>query len=1149
MLNNANSTPDGANRQTAADAFRHPALTPDEWVAAPGELASSELALRQPWRKEPIGSDDLEAAVAKLIEVSRGKPAARGSRDLDSLFSFAVEGERRARETTFKTATALDSVARWIERAEDRLAESDIVSKALDQRIESVLHGLETKIAQIETRVSTLSAGPLGRRGLDPREEVRDAIAAIRYRQDELEACDAGFGIGSERANAAPDVRPAGTDSAALRSLHEEMARLMTRLETVQPAAPEPDALTVEGIRDEIGRLQASIAGLATRAEVGALERSIVDFAERVACARDQRDIAAVEAAFAGLQTEVRRLSDAVASELPDRLTNDIESLTRKIGSVVGTGVSPFVVDDLSREIAEMRRVLADLAEPRRVQDLSRFMEELRAEVADIATRQADVSSLKSGIEEIRSALRAARAETGNGADYAQRFDRLSHQIERLSDRVHGALPGAGHALESGALLQRLDRLDESLRQPARGDDLKSIEDLLRTLVGKLDQAERAGSGSDALDAIERQVAALAERIEKSPHANDPTLAALERAMTDLMLQVETMRDHTSQAVEQAARTAVADTLGAAPAALTGGANFSAFERDLAELKAHQSASDRRTHDALTAVQLTLEQVVDRLASLEGGGVFDAPRGSARATASAADLLQQEESRAGTSSAAHSTPAVGCDGGGDEILLEPGAGRPRAESPTARAGAADEVNGADIKATFIAAARRAAQAAAAEAASQSKSARPKKPAKPVRGQASAASLVTRAKAVIDARRRPILLGLAAVVLAIGALQVGGDLLGGGSKPAVGAAPQRPDAPAQKSAEPTQARETAPQGGLDPKTTESLKDATRAAAEPAASQPSPSAARERDPSFTSTKREVAAAPSGKTEAPATPKEPAQAQAGQPKAGESPAAGQALASLPASTAANAPVSNADATPGLSGRIANMASVGELPVVAGLPALRTAALAGEPAAVYELASRAAEGRGTARDLKVAAKLFEKAAAHGLVPAQYRTGNFYEKGIGVTRDLALAKQWYQRAAEKGNAKAMHNLAVLLAEGGGGKPDYAAAVEWFRRGAEHGVRDSQFNLAVLQVRGLGTAQDLAGAYVWFAIAAKQGDDDAGKKRDEIGARMPQADLANAKAAAERWRATTPNPAANDVALPAHGWNETPEKKTAGGQV
>jgi localization factor PodJL len=121
-----------------------------------------------------------------------------------------------------------------------------------------------------------------------------------------------------------------------------------------------------------------------------------------------------------------------------------------------------------------------------------------------------------------------------------------------------------------------------------------------------------------------------------------------------------------------------------------------------------------------------------------------------------------------------------------------------------------------------------------------------------------------------------------------------------------------------------------------------------------------------------------------------KEPAQVDPA--RVGEPASAGPALTSLPGSTPANVPASNAGAAPAALERIANMASVGEIPMVVSLPGLRPAVLAGEPAAVYEMAARATEGRGMPRDLKLAAKLFEKAAAHGLALAQYRIGNFYE-------------------------------------------------------------------------------------------------------------------------------------------------------------
>ncbi|MFL5235874.1 MAG: hypothetical protein ACJ8DM_23515, partial [Microvirga sp.] len=80
--------------------------------------------------------------------------------------------------------------------------------------------------------------------------------------------------------------------------------------------------------------------------------------------------------------------------------------------------------------------------------------------------------------------------------------------------------------------------------------------------------------------------------------------------------------------------------------------------------------------------------------------------------------------------------------------------------------------------------------------------------------------------------------------------------------------------------------------------------------------------------------------------------------------------------------------------------------------------------------------------------------------------------------------------------------------------------------------------LAVLLARGLGVSQNLARSYTWFAIVAAQGDEDAGRKRDEVGARLSAADLAAAKAAAESFKPALPIREANEVALPANGWPE-----------
>ncbi|WP_210497050.1 SEL1-like repeat protein [Microvirga antarctica] len=207
-----------------------------------------------------------------------------------------------------------------------------------------------------------------------------------------------------------------------------------------------------------------------------------------------------------------------------------------------------------------------------------------------------------------------------------------------------------------------------------------------------------------------------------------------------------------------------------------------------------------------------------------------------------------------------------------------------------------------------------------------------------------------------------------------------------------------------------------------------------------------------------------------------------------------------------------------------ISPAADIADLPDV-----LRRAASAGDPAALYEMATRLLQVGTGPEDRVEAARLFERAALAGLPVAQERIGSLYEQGAGVERDRQAAASWFERAAQAGNLQAMHNLATLLAGGLRGTPDYAGAFHWYSEAAEGGFKDSQFNLGVLLTRGIGTAQNLPRAYQWFDIVARQGDADAAGKRDEIARRLAPPALAAAKLLAARWRARPIDEEANNV--------------------
>ena len=354
----------------------------------------------------------------------------------------------------------------------------------------------------------------------------------------------------------------------------------------------------------------------------------------------------------------------------------------------------------------------------------------------------------------------------------------------------------------------------------------------------------------------------------------------------------------------------------------------------------------------------------------------------------------------------------------------------------------------------------------------------------------------RVGATIAARKRPLLLGLAALVALVGLSQLAHHVTGAGVVAPI--AHESPNSvsmgePAQKSPpvaamSPTQPENAvAPQGEMSP-----------------------------------------TAPLAKQAQPQPPADPAKI----PGLGLSPigpaGAGPTMAPKPSGKSAASEQLDTTPTGAINGPGASLQETAAT--------LKALALRGDASAQYELGVRYSEGRGLARDTKAAAEWFETAANQGLAPAQYRLGSYYEKGIGVERDYAKARSYYQQAAENGNARAMHNLAVLFAEGNDGKPDYAAASDWFRKAADFGVRDSQYNLAILYARGLGVGQSMTQSYMWFAIAAAQGDQDAAKKRDEVATRLDSKDLSAAKSLVDGFKPRPLKSEANEVTPPRGGW-------------
>ncbi|KQP32750.1 hypothetical protein ASF27_17245 [Methylobacterium sp. Leaf102] len=1026
-------------------------VTPDD-VAAPQRDASSGTTREAP--ATPPGASPAKAprqGTAKSSRENPSKPAPKTAPPAPLPDAKPAPGAEAAEAGSEAPATATPTPDATAQALAEMMQRLDAIDRRIAQEQTATQTAASRTIADLQRRVAELgeqvvAPRPIGRRGRSAALEVRDAVSEIRQRQRELDT------------------------------------------------GPAPIATVIGELRSETSRLRASLDGVATGREVGALEEAMHALATGVDGAPAQADLSAVTAPLDRIRAEVGRLCGDTAREVQTRLAADLETLGARVDAVLSNGPDAFAdreaLDELFRELHDIRTAIAGLAAPERIETLASGVAAISAEIARLQTgvgADSGVASLRPLLEEIRSGLNrpvpggledridamAAKLDAlrdGSALNGGPNSNAIIHRIDALSAKVD-----AVHVNPVGDLIERLEGLGATLRRPVLPDgDLAAIHGMLHDLSVKVDRMGTSDTVSaEGLDSLEHQVLALAARIDTRD--SDPALAGLERTMGDLLAQVSALREE-APLIERTGRHGSVETQ-------TDGNDLVRLQAGLADLRDQQFASEQRLQSTLVGVHSILERLAGRVGSTESGPMSSETQtpaerllgtGGMPPTKSAARFAGKPIARA----SARTTERPIADAVLGDLPLEPGARRPGRDPITedAEPNASAALDG-DIKSSFIAAARRAAQVAQAEASGAVQAPRARHGSDASSSSEAVASApvnarFARLRAELDRRRKPLLLGLAAIILALGALQAIGTR-----------GPARETVAASAEAPRTETPAGAASGLPDPVTTQSLADSA------------------------SLKEEVAKADATKTDSAKT--DPARvdgAKAETVRSGTNRIVPQvtAMAAL---------------SPDLTAVPANLAS------------LRQAAIEGDGTAVYDLAARFADGRGVTRDLALSHKLYDRLAQAGYAPAQYKLGGLHEKGLGVPRDLAQAKVWYGRAAEQGNARAMHNLAVIHAETptASGKPDYTTAGQWFRRAAEYGLRDSQYNLAVLYARGLGVQQDLQQSFLWFSAAGAQGDADAAKKRDDVAAKLEPKDLATARALVAAFKAKVPDPATNEA--------------------
>ncbi|HEY1475452.1 MAG TPA: hypothetical protein VGF53_15360 [Pseudolabrys sp.] len=820
-----------------------------------------------------------------------------------------------------------------------------------------------------------------------------------------------------------------------------------------------------------------------------------------------------VEEAINALRAELgeigRTLSDAMPRRALEAIERQIQGLDRRIAEGRQAGVDAAALGGIEHGLAEVRDALRGLMPAENLIGFTDAVENLAHKI-DLIVAQKDPATLA----QLESSILTLR-EMSNHVASNETVRGLAAQVQALGEKIQ-TMAGVGSGGDAFQHLEhRMAVLSDALAERTHGGGAvpPRLEALMESLHDKIEHMHYAQSGSEAFNHLEQRIAALAEMLAQRGQSGGDVFGHLEDRIVKLVekLDASDSRLNHLEGIERG----LADLLvhienlwankDAGGLRVQGSPEVDGLKHDIA-----------RTQDALEAVHGTLGHLVDRLAMIEnnirgdarphGTPDYDvAPDQAIRAVGDAPPLAASMPAAAPPPAApGRMEPADQSPNEPDlpaDQPLEPGSGPPSPQAnPAARIAASEAALGATrpaaaaaAKSSFIAAARRAAQAAGQQPIARV----PRTDANNGQGSSSlGAKMMKRVKSLFVA--------VSIIAIVVGSAQIVGTVLDLGTSTIKTTESPTPDSEPAEAAAP----------GAAPETTASTAAAPLELPKLPALGP------------------LASPPASSTVATAPPAQPTQAMPSlfsPPMLGSN---GDVTGSISRSGGTAQAPRTAPASTQPSQQPAD-----RLPIAIGGPRLRSAAIAGDGAAAYEVAVRFAEGRGVPANTEEAAYWYERAASKGVAPAQFRYASILEKGLGVKKDLAQARRLYLAAADKGNNKAMHNLAVLYAEGIDGKPDYATAVQWFRKAAARGVADSQFNLGVLCARGLGIEKSYAEAYKWFALAAAQGDREAGKKRDEIAADLDDSAIAAAQQAIKNFVAEPQPQDATVVREPAGGWD------------
>ncbi|MGL5138045.1 MAG: hypothetical protein ACRC7G_09785, partial [Beijerinckiaceae bacterium] len=672
-------------RDVVEDAARADGVSVAEWLdRAARDAAREEEARRNPRQarrarqeeyRDHDGHDQTHGVNRMLGEALEDFDAALKRSERRTIAELeTLREEIAAQDSRRKSVQGLQSDVATAFEAKDPAAptaqrrRSDDLIAAIEDRVSRVVSQLEANAPQI----ATVNAPPASAT-LPPKSDARLAAMeqAVKELAQKLDMTPAPSTPNPELTEAVDEMLDAlrriqsetqarTTTPDAFESLNRKLDMLpaiQKKLEKLENAPPAESA-ELRSLRAELAALRHGMAQQPRLADpaIAGLEAQFAGLAKRMDMIAEHL-VASRQRSARDLRASRPQMTAQSAPQLQDALRQALGELQPHVQQQSAGQIKVLgAISEIERKIEAIKAGAAD----GRQMDLQPLLDAIKRPETDprvlsaLATLERKLDAIERAPTDLAPLLDRVRAPEPDPRvlNALQALERKVEAIERSPADISGLLEMVQRREPDPQIIQALKAIERKVEQieqdprelSQRLDHLQSmvtdrssqpampahLETMLSDMARRIDQMPARGEADDAsIDRLQAEVRTLANRMESA--ATGPgaaaagDVAAIERGLQDLFLQMERMKREMTDATERAARQVAEATaqgfverqLNLQQQSTASIAEDETVQRALTDLHVAQQESERRTTQTLEAVHSTLHRVIDRLVDME----------------------------------------------------------------------------------------------------------------------------------------------------------------------------------------------------------------------------------------------------------------------------------------------------------------------------------------------------------------------------------------------------------------------------------------------------------------------------------------------------------------------------------------------------